>query len=237
MRLVTWNCFRGDALIRAAAVADLAPDLLILQECARPTAADPSRVQCFGDNPKHGLAIVATSPFRLIPLVSPAPSPRSVGAAWVEGPGLTAPLLVLAVWAQREPSYVQAILTGLDAYAPLLRAHPAVVLGDFNSHPSLDRGRAPTHASLVARLEGEYGLRSAFRAVNGIAAPEPPTHYWRWKAANGFHIDYCFIPEAWRQRVRAAWLPDEPPGSRSSDHRPLVVDVELTPDRPEKQPS
>ncbi len=225
MRLVTWNCFRGDALTRAAAVADLAPDLLVLQECARPAAADPSRVQFFGDNPKHGLAIVTGPDYRLRPVGSPASPTHSVGAAWMEGPGLPAPLLVLGVWAQRAPTYVQAVLAGLDAYAQLLREHPAVVLGDFNSHPIFDRGKAPTHASLVERLESGYALRSAYHAFHGAGAAEPPTHYWCWQADQGFHIDYCFIPDAWCERLRGVWCPDEPPGSRRSDHRPLVVDL------------
>jgi hypothetical protein len=35
---------------------------------------------------------------------------------------------------------------------------------------------------------------------------------------------YAFVPAAWAPSL-TAWIPDEPAGSRRSDHRPLVVDA------------
>lgn len=208
---------------RAADVADLTPDLLVLQECGRP-AAETARVRWFGANSRHGLALVAGHGYAL-EAVTPAPAlADSVFPAWLDCPGGSR-LLVLGVWAKRRPTYVGAIRAGIEAYAPLLRETPAVIAGDFNSHVRFDRPGTPGHAELETWLRGEFGLVSAYHAWNGAEA-EPPTHFWRWQATRGFHIDYCFVPEAWRDGLRGARVLDEPPGSRRSDHRPLVVDVE-----------
>ncbi|HEY0778843.1 MAG TPA: hypothetical protein VGD56_12815, partial [Gemmatirosa sp.] len=87
MRLITWNCFRGDALTRAGDVADLGPDVVVLQECARPVAAlDPDALAWFGDNPRHGAAVVARAPYRLRPAPRCADAGGSVFPVRVERP-------------------------------------------------------------------------------------------------------------------------------------------------------
>ncbi|HEV7401896.1 MAG TPA: endonuclease/exonuclease/phosphatase family protein [Chthoniobacteraceae bacterium] len=225
MRLVTWNCFRGECLARAAQVADLAPDLLLLQECARP-ASNTERVRWFGDNPRHGMAFVASDGFELTPVAPAAGSNDSVVPIRVEHRATGFKLTVFGVWAKPRPTYVEAIRHGLAAHATLLREGPIVIAGDFNSHARFDRPGKPAHGTLEAWLRDEFGLVSAFHARNGAGA-EPPTHYWRWQEANGFHLDYCFLPEAWRSNLRGAQVLDEPAGSRGSDHRPLIIDLEL----------
>jgi hypothetical protein len=177
MRLVTWNCFRGECLARAADLSDLGADLLVLQECARPTASSPGQAAWFGSNPRHGLGVVAANGYRVRALDVATGVADSVYPVRVEGAHC---FDVLAVWAKATPTYLDAIAHGLDAY------HAA-------PH------RAP-------------------------ASDESPTHFWRWRADMGFHIDYCFVPESWLEGLTADVL-GEPAGSRRSDHRPLVVDV------------
>ena len=41
---------------------------------------------------------------------------------------------------------------------------------------------------------------SAWHALHGDKR-ESSTHYFRWKEEQGFHIDYCFIPQAWASHV------------------------------------
>ena len=61
--------------------------------------------------------------------------------------------------------------------------------------------------------------------VNPAVSYARASHYWLWKEANPFHIDYCFVPEAWVDLLTvvevgsfADWL--------QSDHRPLTVDID-----------
>jgi hypothetical protein len=77
-------------------------------------------------------------------------------------------------------------------------------------------------------------LVSAYHAWTGLGHGDPtevPTHWWRWQEANGYHIDYCFLPRSWVDALRgvhvgsyAAWGSAAP----RSDHAPLVVDLDLT---------
>jgi endonuclease/exonuclease/phosphatase family metal-dependent hydrolase len=226
MRLVTWNCFRGECLARAGEVSDIAPDVLVLQECARPEGADPTRVQWFGENPRHGMGILAGPRHRLVAAPVAPSITHSVFPVFVEDVAAGTRTFVLGVWAMPDPTYVASVVAGIEAYAPLLREHPSVVMGDFNSHPRFDRGNA-RHARIVDCLR-ELGLVSAYHAAEADRV-EVPTHFWKWNAANGMHIDYCFIPEGWRPHLRGATVLDEPPRSRRSDHRPLIVDLDFAP--------
>jgi hypothetical protein len=139
LHLVTRNCFRGEAIARAAAVADFAPDLVVLQECARGAALEHALAEgtaCWlGANPRHGLAVIAQNGWRVTRGPGDPSVTHSVFPVVAHGPA-DERLQLLAVWAQRRPSYTAAVRRGILAYATPLRAGPTAVLGDFNSHPA-----------------------------------------------------------------------------------------------------
>jgi endonuclease/exonuclease/phosphatase family metal-dependent hydrolase len=135
---------------------------------------------------------------------------------------------VLAVWAQPEPSYSEALRRGLVVYRDLLLAGPTVLLGDFNSSVAWDdqHGRSD-HRELDAQLVCEYGLVSAYHVATGErpGAESRPTHFWRWQEGAPFHIDYCYVPATWRAGLQNVTVGSYREWADASDHRPLVVDV------------
>jgi hypothetical protein len=223
MRIVTWNCFRGDLGVRSRELEDLSADILVLQECAEPGHLIENAL-CFGTNPRHCLGMIAQNGYVLERVGRGPHVEHTVFPARVRGP---LDFNLLAIWAQREPTYVDSIMKGLDAYCELAAAGPTIVIGDFNSHTHFDQYGGPTHQTLVDRLQCEFGLVSAYHSDSLSPTPrlEVPTHFWQWKQEAGFHIDYCFIPESWVGAVREVRVVDEPAGSRKSDHRPLLVDI------------
>jgi endonuclease/exonuclease/phosphatase family metal-dependent hydrolase len=225
MRLVSWNCFRGECHTRASGLDDLDADLIVLQECSRPVGPGLRSAIWFGADEKQSLAMLAGNGYSLTRLPQHHDVTHSVFPARVDGPNS---FNLLGIWAKPDPTYVSSILRGLDAYSSILGSGPTVVMGDFNSHACFDRHGGPTHGSLVEQLEKEFGLVSAYHSVPGRnpAETESPTHFWRWKQENGFHIDYCFVPVSWVPFIRAVTVLDEPVKSRESDHRPLIVDVD-----------
>lgn len=229
MRIVTWNCFRGDCLERAAELKSLAPDVSVLQECAQPGSSDASRsVAWFGDSPRQGVGVVASAPFIVSPGAANPAFKHTAFPAIVRGP---TSFHLLAVWAQPNPSYVRSLLDALDIYADFLRSAPSVMIGDFNCFTHWD-GKPPSkaHVELARRLRDEFKLVSAYHAAPNYdpKAPDAPTHFYRWKEGRPFHIDYCYVPAAWRNAIRSVRVGGFEEQHWRSDHRPVLVDLDLT---------
>ena len=204
----------------------LRPDVVVLQECRQPTEADAD-VPWRRYSKYKGLAVKVTGAGwtgRAIPV--PEGTPLGVLPMQVSGP---VTLTVVGVWTLREPSYVAHFLTGMAALKRHLPDGPLVVLGDFNSTPKLNRD----HRDLVRVLAEEYGLVSAYHLWHRVEHGQERhhTHYHRCRQASSWHIDFCFIPRAWADRLVRVDVGgyDEWP---SSDHRPLAVELDLTPVSP-----
>ena len=76
-------------------------------------------------------------------------------------------------------------------------------------------------------MRDKLGLVSAYHHLSGEAHGEETraSYYHGKKEAHPFHIDYCFVPEAWVDRltgVEVGSFADWP----QSDHRPLTVDID-----------
>jgi endonuclease/exonuclease/phosphatase family metal-dependent hydrolase len=139
---------------------------------------------------------------------------------------------VIAVWAQPEPSYSEALRRGLQVYNDLLTDSPVVLLGDLNSSAAWDARRGRTdHRDFEALLCQRYGLVSAYHAATGeaLGRETQPTHYWQWHEQSPFHLDYCYLPEAWLPGLRSVAVGSYQEWADISDHRPLVVDVDPCP--------
>jgi endonuclease/exonuclease/phosphatase family metal-dependent hydrolase len=209
-------------------LAPLDPDIAVIQECAQPgRPIDGQTVAWFGDNPAHGVAVVASPPF----MVSHGPAnPALDHTAFpvvVTGP---ISFHLLAIWALPRPTYVRAVLHALEVYADFLNSAPPVVIGDFNCFPEW-HGEAPSksHIELARRLRDDFSLVSAYHAAPAYdpLVSDAPTYFFRWDESRPFHIDYCFVPTSWRAAIRSVYVAGFREQAWRSDHRPLVVDLDL----------
>ncbi len=226
MRIATWNCYRGECRLRAARLQSLRPDIVVLQECGKPTTPVDDRCIWFGDRPSQGVGVIAHGEWSVEPGPVDPNVMDSVYPVRVKGP---VEFHLLAVWAKPSPTYVRAVMHGLDRYREFIHEAPSLVVGDFNSHPRWDSSDSKAnHTVLAARLKNEFRLVSAYHAAAALSGSlhESATLYWRWQADQLFHIDYCFIPGSWSDRLGEVSV-----GSYSdwtdSDHRPLLVEVAL----------
>lgn len=230
MRVTTWNrppAFKVAAEIddSLALLAPLRADLVALQECGRPAAANPS-VSWRGCDSLRGAAVVSTSQALPIELrdVPPSLHPTVVPVV-VQAPQ---PFVFVGVWTH--PDYNKVAWEAMTACVAWADGMPVVAAGDFNSSPRVV-GMELASREFLQRMRDELGLVSAYHHVHGEAfgAETRATHYFQWKEPKPFHIDYCFLPEAWLDRlgcVEVGSFEDWP----QSDHRPLTV--ELTPGDP-----
>lgn len=224
MRLVTWNCCRGTFEKKILHIQALGFDIAVVQECARP-ATDSSNVLWFGDNPRQGIAILAGAGFQIEMLPTSNALPRYVIPVQVKGP---VNFLLLAVWTQPEPNYVEPVFRAAEAYKDEITSTPVVIMGDLNSNSCWDKKRKPArdHSAFVEFLL-RLGLVSSyhhfFQEQHG--AESNPTIYFRWQEGSPYHIDYCFIPNLWLKNIVNVNVGNYEEWKGLSDHRPLTVDL------------
>jgi endonuclease/exonuclease/phosphatase family metal-dependent hydrolase len=143
--------------------------------------------------------------------------------------GARSELHLLAVWAMghKDPklSYVGQLALAITRYREFISAKATVIVGDFNSNKQWDRKpRVGNHSWVVEALE-QQGLVSVYHAWSGEAQGEESakTLYMYRKRDRVYHIDYCFVPQAWIERLHSFCVGDYPVWSDLSDHMPLLV--------------
>lgn len=223
MKILTWNLAGGH---KRAAVASLDADLVALQE-RRHRDLLPDE-HCVGA-PDKGVSVRARAPFTSRPMASDVELPRYFLPYQVDGP---ARFQFINVWAMNEgqDKYVRGTVRAANLWRDRLCEQPTVLAGDFNANCCWDAEHPPDrNFSALVRIFREAGLVSAYHAFFGEehgSESRPTFHFYRHRD-RPFHLDYCFIPEAWLPRLRSVTLGGFDEWSRFSDHMPLSVDVEL----------
>ena len=227
MRIVTWNCNRGDIEAKLEKLQDLCPDVVFIQESRKPsTQLAPSQLWR-GENEKQGVAAFGFNGYNLRECeILDGTHPVTI-PFFIEG---NVNLFVLGIWAKQAPTYVKCIWKMVDLYHNQLVKHESLVMGDFNSSAIWDQKYSScSHSMLVERLEQDFKLVSSYHSFNCVAqgSEKSPTIYWMYKEDRPFHIDYCFIPEHWATKLQDVSVGKYNPYKKLSDHRPLVIDVDL----------
>lgn len=226
MRIITWNCCRSPFAEKLAAAEPLHADILVLQEASRPiTDLNPDEAIWFELTPRMGVAVITTNGYHL------RPNTDVSGFVACHAVDITGPhtFSLVAVRTHAEHKYIRGLAADLELARDWIRSRDVVLAGDFNSNAYWDSDRKPIdHGRVVAGLQREYGLVSAYHAVRGIPhGNEPdPTHYWQWREDQPYHLDYCFVPERWIGPGTRAEVGNFADWCDLSDHRPLIVDVE-----------
>ncbi|MGD9571962.1 MAG: endonuclease/exonuclease/phosphatase family protein [Thermoleophilia bacterium] len=238
-RIVSWNC-QGGCAKKGAHMTALRPDLAVVSEAGPHALRDvsldwpPTAGALAGPHPELGVFALGDTRLEVLD-AHPGDARSPLIAARVAAPSLS--FIVVAVCVRptetgpRHGRYADALLQALERHEGLLRAGPAVVVGDFNTSAALDRTRnRRDHLRVVDALAG-LGLASAWHHMAGAGHGDEPTgtfHMYRWPHSDPLHLDYCFVPEAWLPRVRTAWIGPPDPWLTRSDHLPLVVDVAVS---------
>ena len=248
MRLVVWNANMAVHRKLDTVLQQLHPDVLVLSECAaestlagkypRPvpwsSMAWAGKVPEPPKNPDKGLAVMTFGAYRIQASPPVEPTMEWVVRTDIAGP---LPFSLIAVWAMNHrASNIKAFPQSNPQPAAALNAYgaegsgPTILAGDFNHNVSWDADmpHAKQHARTLDAAK-RAGLASAYHQHFDEAqgAESAPTLYWRGAGQKTFHIDYAFIPEVWRPRLREVsvgskqdWI-----DSGLSDHVPLVVDL------------
>ena len=226
MRLITWNCARGPLEKKLAALESLKPDIAVLCEAPSPAEVG-SHVAWFpADPPGLGVQVRAYGDYTVEALAA-GHLPNCVNAVRVSGPRT---FNLLAVWTWPAPTYLKALLNGLDMHRELFAAGPTIVAGDFNGNPGSDKPRQRLKWADAHQVLEQQGLVSAYHQARKVAYGDEtePTYLHRRKAEHGFHIDFCFVPAEWMDEEASVRVENAAPWSLLSDHFPVVTDLSTT---------
>lgn len=222
LRITTWNCARKNRAKILPAVSSFAADLVVLQEIAKPATPDPSGVWV-GEDPKQGLSVVSCkgAPIDLAPEYDPAlryALPIQVGGS--------RPFQLLGIWMLSKPiHYVPNLVAILERYRAFIGRAPTIVTGDFNANPGFDRHHPRHRFSSIDGRMCELGLFSAYHTFTREphGQEKQPTFFMQYKEAKPYHIDYLYLPEAWRRNLRSVQVGSYADYAGQSDHRPLTA--------------
>ncbi|HEX6745849.1 MAG TPA: endonuclease/exonuclease/phosphatase family protein [Longimicrobium sp.] len=224
MRILTWNCCRGPFAAKTDLLRALAPDIAVVQECARP-AEESHRLRWVGDNPRQGVAVMGGDGWSVEPIAVAAETKKWIVPFRVSGP---VDFTLVAVWALPDrSSYSRMVCHGIDALSDLVSSGPTVVTGDFNANPVFDGKRRDwTYATIEARLHA-HELASAYHEFHREAPGEESraTYYHMWRRDLAYHLDYCFVPRAWLPRIADVGVGSYEAWEGRSDHRPVIIDL------------
>ena len=78
-----------------------------------------------------------------------------------------------------------------------------VAAGNFNSLPGV-QGQQRDSQRFLQSMRDELGLVSAYHHLSGEfpGAETRASYYHQWNESAPFHLDYCFVPEEWVDRLR-----------------------------------
>jgi exonuclease III len=211
--------------VKAQALAPLNPDIAIIQEAPRPKDKDTPHRLWFGGASRVGIAVLARNGYTVARASRGTADTDPVRAVRVGGP---VDFNLIAIWARADTKYIRGVYDRMQSHVRFARKRPTVLAGDLNSNTIWDRPRVPmNHSRFVSWMRDELGLVSAYHEHYGEphGKESRPTYYFQWSEAKPFHIDYCFVPQAWRPLVRSVEVGGYAEWSVLSDHRPVTVDV------------
>lgn len=237
MRIVVWNCNMGlhSKIDRLMA---LKPDVAVLPECASPEIFSakaglfmPRHYEWItASSDQKGLGVLAFGDYSVTAIERNDPDIRFVLPVEIGGPET---FRLLAVWAFNMSddiprSDIGPVRRALARYGNWLTTAPSMVAGDFNNHFCFDKPRREcNHANTLAEME-TLRMFSAYHHSNGEAAGKEttPTLYWTRNREKPYHIDYCFVSESWKPRLKRVEIGSPDEWLKFSDHMPMIVDIE-----------
>jgi exodeoxyribonuclease-3 len=255
VRIVTWNVnsLRTRLPRVLELLAELAPDVLCLQETKVESAAFPHaelREAGYGAVEHSGgrwcgvavLAPLAASPLEVARGLAGEPDP--LDARWVEADVAGIRFVSTYVPNGREPDtpWFEQKLAFLQAarerVAALVPAGPLVVAGDFNIAPEdrdvydPDQFVNSTHVTPEERAAHRALLDSGLRDAYRVVSPDGQRFTWWDYRAGHFHknfgmrIDHVLLTPDLSARLTACDIArDYRKGAKPSDHAPLVADL------------
>jgi len=238
LRIVAYNFLSGGSAARtghwARIRAQLAPDIVLAQECRAPQEVPGERFR-----------IEASDTLLWAPAAArrwgSAVLVRGLGAVplgirgfrgWVVGaeiPSPTRPLRVFSIHCPvGERGYIRTLHQILDRIARFAPGADLLLGGDFNvvvghRQPNERIRMSRGEREILDRLSAEFDLISCWQATHP-GRPLAQTLRWSADRAAPYHCDGIFVPASWSARLVACRVVRGPRWTSLSDHNPVVAE-------------
>jgi exonuclease III len=234
LKLMTWNC-QGAFRKKYPLVADIAPDLAVIQECEQleripwKKGRPPTAALWFGENPTRGLGVFSWTNLCLQPLEGYDPSIRFCIPIRVTAPYQ---FQLVAVWAMDDKddshSYSGQVYRALGTYRDFIQAADTVFMGDFNSSKlTTPESRLGNHGAITMNLNDMWLVSAYHQFYFERQGQEKRWTFFRGrKLERHTHLDYAFIPSRWLRRLAHVEIGDPQAWLAHSDHCPVIVEVQ-----------
>jgi len=233
LKLMTWNC-QGAFRKKYPLVADLAPDLAVIQECEHPEripwkfGRPPTAALWFGEKPTKGLGVFSWTDLTFQPLEEYDSSIRYCIPIRVIAPYQ---FQLIAVWAMQHKrglhSYGAQVYQAIGAYRQFILDADTVFMGDYNSSQrTTPEGRMGNHTAIAMNLH-ELWLISAYHHffLERQGQEKRATYFRGRKLDRPAHLDYAYIPSRWLRRLAKVEVGDPNIWLAHSDHCPIIVEI------------
>jgi exodeoxyribonuclease III len=224
MQITTWNCCKGKPEVKLPRLLKNNPDIVAIQESARPSSLLGETQSWYGDNPNQGLLALTYNDFRLEPA-----SRRRIKAKFFFPIRVTGVIgfNLLMIWVKpsiRTGSYMDTLFHGIAAYRDFINSDRTIVLGDLNSAAYFGK----RHLEFVDMMRKEFDLFSAYHEYFDVNHGDEThfTYFDRTKKGKPYHIDYCFIPKPWLKKLKRVEAGKHRTWSHLSDHVPLTIELD-----------
>ena len=234
LKLLTWNC-QGAFRKKYPLIADLTPDLAVIQECEHPDripwkqGRPPASTLWFGEKPTKGLGVFSWTDLTFEPLAEYDPTIRYCIPIQITAPYR---FHLIAVWAMDHKvdshSYSGQVYQALGAYRDFIEASDTVLMGDYNSSTlTTPKSRLGNHATLTLDLNRLW-LVSAYHQFYFEKQGQEKrwTFFHHRKPDRRGHIDYAYIPTRWLRRLSNVQVGDPKTWLTHSDHCPVIVEIQ-----------
>lgn len=235
MKILTWNC-NGAFRKKFKFLLNFDADIFIIQECEDPSLCKDEDYRKFalnsiwiGNNKNKGLGVFAKESI-LLEKIDCIDEYLDLSIRLFLPIRVNHTFNLIAVWAHYNNSptfgYIGQLWKFLQCN-PDLFEDDSLLLGDFNSNSRWDvNDRWWNHSDVVIDLENK-GLVSVYHWLNKVNQGEEldKTFFLHKNSNKGYHIDYCFIPTSFLDKVSSFNIGNFDDWKISSDHVPLLLEL------------
>ncbi len=226
LKILSWNCHQKSFEQYMSYCEEYDADIIVIQECLKPPDGTPNCIWIGKDPNKKGVAVISREGYEIKALFLENDLPTYYLPVTVKGP---LNFNLMAVWTQSaSPRYIQGAHKIIDNIQDSFLdqySSDMIIVGDFNSNAIWDRLHGKfNHSAFVNRLKNNHNMASTYHYFykEEHGKENVPTHLWRY--SKPFHIDYCFAPLEWCERIVSVKIGDFNIWRERSDHAPIVTE-------------